>query len=487
MRGIFTRIRVRILSIVLLAVIPAIGLIWYSADARKRQISEEIESNAMRLSRFLASNLERDLLHAEGYLRSVAGNFDFRNLRSDSCGRALAGLLGNSTVYANLGVVEAGGAVLCSAAPLPKTSGLEKLEWFQKAWMPGSLAVGFDYKGILSHQASINLGMALPEGYARKGDILFAVMDLEWLTRLAEKSQLPPGSALSVTNRRGDAVVRYPDPDKWVGKPYPQALLQESRLAEGEGVRIAKGIDGVERLYAFSAVKGNGNFVVQIGIRREEAYAPANRILYRQLAALGLVALLAILMAWFGADVFLLKQVNALIDATRRLAGGDLTARSTLSYDRGELGDLARAFDDMAEKLEWREAQLRESETERADPISHVPDFLELIPQAVLLVDGDHRIEAANREARKLFGFEDGDLTGRPLNGIVPMELPPGPSFPSGDNAVRAPGAIETSGRRKDGTDFPVEILYTNSLLNRRMVSLVMVREKPTELARKSK
>ena len=140
MHGIFTRIRVRILSIVLLAVIPAIGLIWYSTDARKRQISEEIESNAMRLSRFLASNLERDLLHGEAYLRSVAGDFDVRKLRSDTCGKALAGLLGKSAVYANLGVVEAGGSVLCSAAPLPKTSGLEKLEWFQKAWMPGSLA-----------------------------------------------------------------------------------------------------------------------------------------------------------------------------------------------------------------------------------------------------------------------------------------------------------------------------------------------------------
>jgi PAS domain S-box-containing protein len=310
-------------------------------------------------------------------------------------------------------------------------------------------------------------------------------MDLEWLNRLAENSQLPAGSALSVTNRKGDAVVRYPDPDKWVGKPYPQALLQESRLAVGEGVRIAKGIDGIERLYAFSAVKGNGNFVVQIGIRREEVYAPANRILYQQLAGLGLVALLAILMAWFGADVFLLKQVNALIAATRRLAGGDLTARSALSYDRGELGDLARAFDDMAEKLEWREAQLRESETERADPVNHIHELLELMPHAVLLTDAGLRIEAANREAKAMFGFHDEELSGRHLRDLIPGIMAMVDSAgPAGEADGRAK-PFDSSGKHRSGSSIPLEILISKSHLNRRPVLVAMTREKTAVMARK--
>jgi PAS domain S-box-containing protein len=280
-------------------------------------------------------------------------------------------------------------------------------------------------------------------------------------------------------------VVRYPDPDKWVGKPYPQALLQEARLAEGEGVRIAKGIDGIERLYAFSAVKGNGNFVVQIGIRREEVYAPANRILYRQMAALGVVAFFALLMAWFGADVFLLKQVNALIGATRRLASGDLTARSDLSYDRGELGDLARAFDEMAEKLEWREAQLRESETERADPIQLIPDLLGLIPLAALLLDGSRRIEAANRMARMLFGFENEEISGRQIRDLVPEAFPPECDSLAGDEAAKVGRVFAMTCTRRDGTRVPVEFMYSEARLNRRTVLLVLIREKPSILAGK--
>jgi PAS domain S-box-containing protein len=404
-------------------------------------------------------------------------------LRSDSCGKVLGDLLGHSPVYANLGVVAAEGSVLCSAAPLPNGGGLAKPEWFQKAGIAGSLAVGFDYKGILSRQASINLGLALPEGRGRKGDILFAVMDLAWLDSLAARSQLPPGSALSVTNRQGDAVVRYPDPDKWVGKPYPQALLQEARLVEGEGVRIAKGIDGVERLYAFSAVMGTGDFVVQIGIRREEVYAPANRILYRQLAALGVVACFALLMAWFGADVFLLKQVNALIGATRRLAAGDLTARSALSYDRGELGDLARAFDDMAEKLEWREAQLRESETERADSLQQLPELLELIPQAALLLDESRRIEAVNRKAGELFGCAHEELAGRFFRDLVPDAMATAGASRTGGGTAPETRSVAGTCERPDGARLSLEILYSETRWNRRNVALVLVRERPAVLA----
>lgn len=479
MGAIFTRIRVRILAIVLLAIIPAIGLIYYSAAERKRQISEDIESNALRLSRFLASNLERDLLQGQGFLESVAINLESSSFKP-AIGRGLfSRMLGDSSVYSNIGVADASGKVLCSAAPIPADSGLGKLEWFNKAAMPGSLAVGFDFNGVLSDQASINLGMTLSNpSRGQAGWVVFAVMNLDWLDRLAEEAHLPAGSAVSVTNRKGDAVARYPDPDKWVGKPYPQDILANQWMTEHEGVKFSKGIDGIERLYAFSAVPGKGNFVVRIGIRREEAYVPANQALIQQLVALGLVSLLAILAAWFGADVFLLKQVNTLIEATRRLAAGNLAARSSLSYDKGELGDLAHAFDEMAEKLEWREAQLRESEIERANPINQIGEVLEIAPDATVLLDESFTIEAANRVAREIFGYESGELPGLPFDSICPdatsmkIELQPARE---GDQPVSSM-RLRTTGRRKDGKRFPIEASLSKGSLSRKTVHMAIFR-----------
>ena len=66
------------------------------------------------------------------------------------------------------------------------------------------------------------------------------------------------------------------------------------------------------------------------------------------------VGLLALAAAWFGGERFILRQVRALSKAVQQLGAGDLTSRTQLSRERGELGDLAGTFDAMAASLEDR-------------------------------------------------------------------------------------------------------------------------------------
>jgi signal transduction histidine kinase len=79
---------------------------------------------------------------------------------------------------------------------------------------------------------------------------------------------------------------------------------------------------------------------------------------------LALVAGLVVASAALGAEVFVLRQVKSLVGATRRLAAGDLTARSGLPYGRDELGELGRSFDDMATALELRQNRAERAERE---------------------------------------------------------------------------------------------------------------------------
>jgi len=365
MNTVFTKIRFRILAIVLLAIIPAILLIFYSAAERKLQVSRDIETNSLRLCRILAGNLQRDMAEGQGYLKVAALLLQSRSDSAGICGEDLSVFLGDSSIYLNFGIADSAGNVLCSAAPLPGSESLRQLDWFGRVGTTNRFTVGFDFQGILSPEATLNLALPIKREENGSGPVIFSVMDLNWLNRLAENARLPQGSALAVTNNRGDAVARYPDPDKWVGKAYPLSRIFGDDPAP-EGIRIGTGVDGVERVYAHAQAPGKGNLRVHVGIRKEAVHAPADNALMNQLFALGVVSVLAILAAWFLSDIFLLKQVRALIAATRNLAKGNLTARSSLSYDKGELGDLARAFDEMAETLQWREAQLKESEIERA-------------------------------------------------------------------------------------------------------------------------
>ena len=66
------------------------------------------------------------------------------------------------------------------------------------------------------------------------------------------------------------------------------------------------------------------------------------------------VGLFALVAAWFGCERFILRQVRALLNAARRLGQGDMTSRTGLRGGHSELGQLALAFDNMAESLQQR-------------------------------------------------------------------------------------------------------------------------------------
>jgi signal transduction histidine kinase len=77
-----------------------------------------------------------------------------------------------------------------------------------------------------------------------------------------------------------------------------------------------------------------------------------------------LVGGLVVAAATLGAEIFVLRRLKSLVEATRRLAAGDLTARSGLPYGPDELGQLGRSFDEMATALELRQARAERAEDE---------------------------------------------------------------------------------------------------------------------------
>lgn len=476
MRAFFTRIRSRILLIVILAIVPAVMLIYFSAAERKTQVSEEIENNALRLSRFLASNLERDLIEGEGFLRAVAKVAVRDSLDAGGCGMAMKEFLGDTSVYSNLGWIGAEGQVLCSAMPIPHPDGVRSFPWFDTLRSRPGFALGFDFKGTISPEAAIILVQPLDWADGRFRSALIAVMDLKWLNALARDAHLPEGSTIGVSNSRGDALARYPDPDKWVGKKFPGYPAGGERPQDG--LTLQNGIDGVKRAYAYSKVKAKGDLLVHVGILREAIHEPANRALRSQLLALAVVAFLAVLAAWFGADVFLIKQVRALIDATQRLEAGNLSARSTLSYDTGELGDLARAFDKMAETLEWKEAQLRESETERANTTGPLIDMIEAAPEPFLVVGKQRELIGANSSAAAVFGYPYKAFMELSASDLFPAD----PGLFAADRAGNGRGdgseplRCKAKGCRKDGALIDVELSISHSFHSGVAVSMVILR-----------
>src|SRR3990170_2350347 len=380
----FSSLRIRLLLLVLLAVIPALGLILYTGLEQRRQAVVEAQKTAQRLIRLFSVEQERLMEGSHQLLVTLAHLSEVRNGDSAACNTLSAKLGKRYQYYTNLGAIKANGDLFCSALSFTGRINVADRAYFRRAVETRDFAIGEFQIGRVTKKPTLNLGYPVLDEEGRVQAVVFVALDLAWLNELAAKAQLPSGSVLTVVDHKGTILARYPDHEKWVGQSMPEAPIVRAMLAQREGTAEVAGLDGVSRLFAFTPLHSGpaGDVTSAVGIPKEAAFAEVNRMLARNLSWLGLVTVLALAAAWFGGDLFIRRRVNALVAATKRLAGGDLSTRIGPISGQGELDHLARAFDEMAAGLERQVAQRKQAEDAMRQQLSRI-SLLNQITRAI--------------------------------------------------------------------------------------------------------
>src|SRR6185295_15333926 len=107
--------------------------------------------------------------------------------------------------------------------------------------------------------------------------------------------------------------------------------------------------------------------------------------------------------------------------------------------------------------------------TALAIPLIHV--FLEATPDATVIIDREGAIAYANPHAEALFGYAEGELTGRPIEILVPERFH-GAHKAHRDGYFEAPrrrpmggAGVALYAKKRDGTEFPAEISLSPLML----------------------
>lgn len=354
-RSPFATLRSRLVLLVLLAVVPALGLTLYTNVEQRQRTVVQVQGEALRLARLTSADQGRLVEGARQLLAVLARLPAVREGDPITCGAFFAELLQQYPRYANFGVARPNGDVTCTALPSAGGISIADRTYFQRALQTREFAVGEYQVGRITGRASVNFGFPVLDAADQVQAVVFASLDLAWLNQLAAEAQLPRGSALTLIDRNGTILVRYPDSEEWIGKPMAEVVVAAIRTRQGEGTTDGPGADGVPRLYAFAPLGSaprSADAHVIVGIPVAVAFAEADRTLNASLRWMGLVGGLALVTAAVGGDLFILRRIHALIRATKRLSAGDLGARTGLPPSEGELGQLAGAIDEMAASLQ---------------------------------------------------------------------------------------------------------------------------------------
>jgi PAS domain S-box-containing protein len=409
MKSFWQKLDGRLLLLVLLPMVPALALIFYSDFEQRNLRAIQVKQEAVQAAELGAVNQQALIEGIRQLQASLAQLPHYRGTNAAFYRMNFTNVMRLYPYYLNYGLVETNGTVFVSAIPFQDEVNLRDRIFFQQVLKTRGFAVGDFAREPGTGRACLYFGCPIEGPNGEVARVLYAALDLEALNHTVSRVVLPAEAALVVLDRNGQVLAGSPAPTN-VGEDFGlDPSLFQTMLNRGPGAWERKEADGKRKLYAYTPVgmgKAAGTYVV-VKIPKEIAYAAANQILLRNLLLFGVVLISALWAARRYAHRHILRPVDALVRASKEITEGDLGARTGLPKGPGQLSQLAASFDEMAETLELRREELHQAEAK----------FRILVEQSLVgiyVIQGENFVYV-NPKLAELVGYETREIVGRPV------------------------------------------------------------------------
>jgi PAS domain S-box-containing protein len=366
---------------------------------------ETFERGAKQRTRALLTAVDAELKSSIAALRALAAsrNLARDDLRAfhDEAGSALR----SQPDWATITLVSAQGEPLVDAL-VPHAGVLRPLtdmESFQRFARSGTSAVG----NLLTRERD-RFDFPVRVAVTRNGRltyVLSAIVKPAAIDALLASQRLPADWIGVVVDGKGRIVSRTVDPARSVGKLASESIRSALSRPDEEGWFYGTTIEGtaVYTPYSRSTVSG---WTVAMGIPVAAVVGGARRTLWLLAAGILAAAALAALLAFaFGRRIA--RPITSLAGTARAIADGQVSrAQPHATVD--EVRELSEALSAAAAAVH-----------ERAESQGRLAAIVGATNDAVFGLGPDGRIGNSNPAVTTLFGYETGELEGRPFATLI--------------------------------------------------------------------
>jgi signal transduction histidine kinase len=354
---------VRLIILVLIAICPAMVIQAYNEYELRKARETDIRQQVVQITKQFGEEIGELREGARQLLLALSQLTPVKLRESDDCNVLFGSLASQYANYSLLAAADADGRIFCSSSPLADYSVADR-PFFKRAMAQDGLAVGNYWADPTSGARMIHFALKFDSGDGHAAGVVFAGLDLHWLSEHLKERGLSPTQSILIADREGNIIARLPSPEALVGKNMRKSH-EEIMDGNTTGSEEVAGVDGALRIFGYvPAALPPRDFFLSAGQSKAEAFAAIDSATARGVALIVFGLLAATFAAVLGGRRFLQEPISGLVHFATEWRNGNYDSRVNVRHPASEIGNLGATFNAMADALAARYAAQKRAEAE---------------------------------------------------------------------------------------------------------------------------
>lgn len=416
------------LLLVLMSAIPFVLTVISGLNQRNNEI-REATTFASRAAEQIANDIDSQLSAVDQLGDTLNLLQEVKRRDVTAMDTLLGELIKSNHGYSNLSIADRSGLMWASAVQVPKGISLADRRYFKQAVATGKFSSGEYVISRTQHVPIISFGFPIKDSNGAVSNVLVASFALDQFQRYLANYAYSPSSSITLVDHNGTILYSSTSP-KLVGTQDRSELFTRMKTGGNQGDFEAVGLQDVYRYFSYKKLRLEHEeqpyMYVRAGLSKQGVLERVNTSFIGNMVILLIAMLLSLAGAMLISKRGIYDRITAIRDATRKIGQGDYNTRIGDTITGGELGELAQAFDTMAERIADDSLQLKQAFEDRKESEHKYRELVENANSIILKWDHEGRIIYLNEYGERFFGYAQQELIGQHVVGTIVPETESG-------------------------------------------------------------